>query len=194
MNQLLRYNDTVLTHEQQTLKDAGVVEGAAMNLTFKAKRNIVATTFNDNFYNQGLEHTFPQTLAALRRLRSNLLVTTYHLPAEIQSKFLSLIRHFSRGNAPLVTSLKTLFNKKNLCETQKIALEEGLFYLFRDFLMRCKDFPKHFLAQDVFLATRECLGFFLDAAKNLKDSEEFQESEYYQQFDSVCSLTSERIR
>lgn len=83
-----------------------------------------------------------------------MLITVFKLPKLVQSKFLALVRTFSKGNAALVAALKTLFEKHNLCETQKIALEEGMFCLFRDFMIRCKDFPKDYQSEDLFLATR----------------------------------------
>lgn len=42
-------------------------------------------------------------------------------------------------------------------------------------MIKSKDFPKHYLAEDLFLATRECFGYFLSASKDLKDSAEYNE-------------------
>ena len=153
-NQMIKFGLKISDHELQTLKEFGVIETSLLDVSYKARHHVAAITFNDNFYTQGIEHVFKQTVQGLRRFRSNLLVTTYHLPENIQPKFLALVRKFTKRNAALVTGLKALFDKRKICETQKIAIEEGMFCMFRDFMVRCRDFPKHYQSEDLFLATR----------------------------------------
>ena len=92
-----------------------MVENSLIDVTYKARHHVFAITFNDNMYSQGIDLIYKQTTQGLRRFRSNLLNVAYHLPENIQLKFLALVRKFSKGNSALVTALKTLFLKKKLC-------------------------------------------------------------------------------
>ncbi len=128
---------------------------------------------------------FPQSVDAKRTFRSNMLILCKRLPAKIQFKLLALIRQISKNNA-LVASLASLFNNVNITETQKIALEEGMFILFRDFLLEAKDFPIDYKPEDIFKLTRECLGYLVDRASKLKDLDEYEQLESFVELFQVC--------
>lgn len=114
-----------------------------------------------------------------------MLILCKRLPAKIQFKLLALIRQISKNNA-LVASLASLFNNVNITETQKIALEEGMFILFRDFLLEAKDFPIDYKPEDIFKLTRECLGYLVDRASKLKDLDEYEQLESFVELFQVC--------
>ena len=188
LNQLIKFGAKTLLDSTLPLHQYGIVENSMVEVSFKPRHRLTALTFNDNFYSQSINHIFPQSVAALRTFRSNLLILCSRLPAKIKVKFVALLRELTHNNA-LATALNSLFNQTSITETHKIALEEGLFILFISFLNKAKEVPADYSVDAVFSLTRECLGFYLDLANKLKDMDEYEQREHFASFSPVCEVT-----
>jgi Mg-chelatase subunit ChlD len=192
LNQLIKFGAKTLLDSTQELHQYGIVENSMLEVNFKPRHRLTALTYSDNFYSQQIQHIFPQSVAALRTFRSNMLVLCHRLPAKIKVKFVALLRELTQNNA-LACALNSLFNAVNITETHKIALEEGLFTLFVAFLSKAGDVPADYPTDTVFSLTRGVLGFYLDFANKLKDMDEYEQREHFVSFASTCEVTLSQI-
>lgn len=188
LNQLIKFGAKVLLDSTQALHQYGIVENSMVEVHFKPRHRLTALTFSDNFYSQQIELVFKQSVAANRTFRSNMLILCHRLPKKIKVKLVALLRELTQNNA-LICALDSLFNETNIVETHKIALEEGLFTLFINFLNKAADVPADYPVDTVFSLTREIIGFYLDTANKLKDMDEYEQRENFKTFSPVCEVT-----
>lgn len=98
-NQLIKFGAKTLTEIAQPLHVYGVMENSLLEISFKVSHRVTSLTYNDNFYNQKVEHQVPQSQVGKRTFRANMLVLCKRLPTKHKVKLLALLRQTTKNHA-----------------------------------------------------------------------------------------------
>ena len=107
---------------------------------------------------------------------------------ELNLKIIACFRHFSENFTPLINSVNLVLNNCKLCETEKIALDEGMFMVFNNILGKLNiEWNKNL----VFVKTLEIFGFILEICK--LESFDLDIFEQIQKISIHCGFNNEKI-
>ncbi|XP_024857914.2 uncharacterized protein LOC108249398 [Kryptolebias marmoratus] len=148
-----------------TLESCGIKSGSTVYFTL--------STFSDedhtavDFFNNDVEPSVQQTPKGMSVLFSPLYIIKCRLSVDLQKRLISYIRKLT-GYNPLAQSLYQLLCKnEHVSRTQKIAVVEGMYILFRELLpgLGTKQEGKIIEDLDVFEQSTYCWAYLMSEAQ-----------------------------
>ncbi|KAM4539735.1 uncharacterized protein PAE49_020507 [Odontesthes bonariensis] len=155
-----------------TLESYGITEGSTVYFSL--------STFSDDaqtakeFFIDDVEPSVQQTSKGISVFLSSLHINKLKLPVDLQKKLIGYIRKLTGCN-PLAQSLFQLLSKNEIItRTQKIAVVEGLYTLFRELLpdLGTKQVHKIIEDQEVFEYSTYCWAHLMSEAKKATSEHE----------------------
>ncbi|XP_029370788.1 uncharacterized protein LOC115051509 [Echeneis naucrates] len=165
-----------------TLESCGISEGSTVNFSLSSFTSELPNS--TAFFLDDIKPSVQQTPIGMSTLLSSLYIIKLRQPVVSYKNLIGYIRTLTGCN-PLAQSLYQLFHKNEIISrTQKIAVVEGLYNLFRELLPKCSKErgDKTVEDLDVFEHSAYCWAYLLSEAKK-----ETSDHENY----GPCSLISE---
>ncbi len=191
-NQILKFGNTVLANDLETLATYGIQKDSIVELQFKATSNSVPSTPCDKFFYKDVKLINEQSEIANECLRANLIVLSQHIADDDKNKFCAAVERYT-ADMPLVYAFKSLFRGTLISQPSRIALEEGLFSSILNFFKSLKTVPA-IKTDEVFSYIRNFLGFIIESTTKITDLEKVKAHSNAITLQNLCYLTLKPIK
>ena len=183
----LSYAGKPIKPDNTLLNEYGVSKNATLHMWFYGVTWV--SSWSQNFSSRLCLPLVDQSEGGISLFNAVLYVVSMHFVSETTVRINKVLGHVRRLTkcAPLVCSLDRLFRKRTLSFPQKVAIQEGLYLLFRALLPT--DTDKAVSNAHVFEKSKECWAFLMGECL---DSDKY--SEEYSQTDLTCCVTKERLK
>ena len=184
----LTYAGKPIKPDNTLLQVYGICKHATLHMWFYGVTWV--SSWSQNFCSRLCLPLVSQSEQGLSLFNSVLYVVAMHFVSETTARINRVLGHIRRLTkcSPLVSALDRLFRKRTLSFPQKVAIQEGLYLLFRSLLP--SDVGTGGAANDrVFEKSCECWAFLMSECKDSDKS-----SEEYTQTDLSCCMTKERLK